>query len=405
MEQKREQISSLIQRSYVLHRTRLHIFSKVNGVSVVEQLLSEGANINEKDFFQQTSLHYLARSNKNDSHYQTAELLLNKGADINATDIYGRTPLYYLIYHGGGYRIVKLFLSFGADVNVINSKGQNLLFLAVSRNKRVEVLQLLVDSGLDVNQRDSRGRTLLQQACISQNENTLKILKCIIKNGGNPNAADVTGSKSLIEALSNFDSDFEPSSDLILKHINLNFILKHIDFNNFRVDRYNFNFLFNNKHDSCRDMVLAHLAKLETLEIFVSPALLSAIEQKEDYRNFYKRCKDELLLAKSTKFENSWITFYNLLMDNRKKLKNYAGNLDIIRDFDEICFWKEFPIYGTSMSLNVIKAVKKRELFDKSSIILSTKCLPVFNPNHLIIKDIFDCILSDKDLKKFCENG
>lgn len=129
---------------------------------------------------------------------------------------------------------------------------------------------------------------------------------------------------------------------------------------------------------------------------------LKKILQAKRYSNYYKQCQIELIQAKNTKLENSWISFYNLLVDDRKKLKNYAGNKHLIADFRRSDCVKKFPIYGESMNENVKRGIIRRELFDRSSIVLS-KCLLIFNPNYLIIRDLLDCILSKKNLRKLCQ--
>lgn len=75
--------------------------------------------------------------------------------------------------------------------------------------------------------------------------------------------------------------------------------------------------------------------------------------------------------------------------------------MDLVKDFDESDCEVEFPIYRVSVKKNVKKGMKRRELFDKSSVELSN-CLPIFNPMHLIIRDMLDCILGKKYLSTFC---
>lgn len=89
-------------------------------------------------------------------------------------------------------------------------------------------------------------------------------------------------------------------------------------------------------------------------------------------------------------------------MADRRKLKNYAGNEAIVNDFKNSDCEDEFLIYGSAMRKNLEKGIKKRKLFDKSSVLLSYN-LPIFRPNYLIVRDILDCMLSNKDLSKMCE--
>lgn len=54
------------------------------------------------------------------------------------------------------------------------------------------------------------------------------------------------------------------------------------------------------------------------------------------------------------------------------------------------------------MQKNMETGIRRRKLFDKSAVLLSDY-VPIFNPTHIVIKDILDCILSKNDLSKLCQ--
>lgn len=149
-------------------------------------------------------------------------------------------------------------------------------------------------------------------------------------------------------------------------------------------------------------IILQHMAKVESLNIAVRPGLLKNFLSQPRFSIYYKQCQEELLLAKTKKIPDCWISFYNILVDSKKKLKNYAGNGDLIEDFINNFCMEKFPIYGISMVENFDKGIKRRNLFDKSANLLAD-CLPIFNPTHLIVRDVLDCVLNKKDLLKFCD--
>lgn len=372
----------------------LHSAAASNDISNVQYLLSQGANVNARTSMSlRTPLHYAAKNNKGDSHFEVAQLLLNNGADVNAKDHYGKTPLYLLV-ENGELKIIKLLLDFKADIHIIYDEC-NLIFFTVDFNKNIEVLQLLVDNGLDVNHSGNSGSTPLHWAC-NLNLDNIKIIKCLLKNNANMSAINQYGDTPLIRALRSrmetlsFEITIKKFA-FILEHSNFDFI--HKEFNIFYSE-------YLSHPDYLWKMFLKHAAKLESLNIAVHSTLLNIVSRQSKSCCYYKQCKAELLRAKNTKFENSWVTFYNLLVDGRKKLKNYAGNRNLIQDFVRSGLMTKFPIYGAAMYQNVKKGIKKRALFDKSTFLLST-CLPIFNPTHLIIRDILDCIMSKKDLMKF----
>lgn len=118
-------------------------------------------------------------------------------------------------------------------------------------------------------------------------------------------------------------------------------------------------------------------------------------------KNYFEKCTKELAVAKSIKLENCWVTFFHLLVDGRRKLKNYTGNQDLIRDFKQSNCRSKFPIYGSLMEKNIAIGLQIRKFFNDSAEILSELVL-FFNPTHLVIKDMLDC-LQTKDLLKLCK--
>lgn len=220
-----------------------------------------------------------------------------------------------------------------------------------------------------------------------------------MKNGANMNLVCCKGYVPLAEALLCYNNHFTDYNEkimikklvLIIENTNFNMIYKS----------YNI-FTSCNVHwpEYFWKLLLQHIAKLLTIDVTVNSNLLNIIATQGKYNDYYKQCEMELLQAKNTRLENSWISFYNLLMDNRRKLKNYASNEDLIYFNKNKCNEK-FPIYGRLMYKNVKKGTKRRELFDKTAIELSN-CLPIFNTTHLIITDILDCILEKKNLSKLC---
>lgn len=318
----------------------------------------------------------------NDDNSKVAEVLIKNGASLNIKDEFGQTPLHYLVMNSSA-ETIKLCLTFNFDVNVVNKEEENLLFSAANSNKNVEVLQLLIDLGLDVNHRNRSGQTALNRVFASENKKIEKI-KCLLKNGANISTTD------------RFMILFQLSGNI------LNFVIKHTDFNEIFIDKsYVSRFISDSFYRSSWKVILRHLAKLQALNI-TNPDLVNFFYRWDECKYYYEQCKEELSQAKNTRLKNSWVSLCNLLIDERKQLKNYCGNSELIEDFEGSDCEKNFPIYGFEINKNMRKGINRRELFEKSCVLLS-ECLPIFNPTHLIIKDTFDCVLSRKDLSKFCE--
>lgn len=86
-------------------------------------------------------------------------------------------------------------------------------------------------------------------------------------------------------------------------------------------------------------------------------------------------------------------------MGTKKDLKNYVFNEDFIDKSSKKDIFSEFVIYKRTMNENLKKGLKMRDLFEKCAIQLSD-CIPIFNPNHLIIRNILDYLVSKKTLSK-----
>ena len=98
---------------------------------------------------------------KNNNKY-IVQLLVENEADLNDKDINGKTPLHFAseIYDRD---IQRLLLRKGADVNACDDNGVTALHLA-SKNGNKCLVQLLIDKGADVSAQDKDGNTPLSLA-------------------------------------------------------------------------------------------------------------------------------------------------------------------------------------------------------------------------------------------------
>ena len=72
---------------------RIHLAAETGNIEAVKQHLAAGTDVNAKDWFENTPLHWAAM----ESHKEIAELLIANGANVNAKDEYGDTPLDWAI--------------------------------------------------------------------------------------------------------------------------------------------------------------------------------------------------------------------------------------------------------------------------------------------------------------------
>lgn len=114
-----------------LGRTILHdIIIERLPVNLVQFLIDYGADINAKDKYGWTPLHYAVLYER----YDAARFFLDKGADPNVEEINGRTPL-YCAAERDNVGMLSLLLNKGANFRVIDCYGYNVLTYSTIHNK------------------------------------------------------------------------------------------------------------------------------------------------------------------------------------------------------------------------------------------------------------------------------
>lgn len=321
----------------------------------------------------------------NDSHLAILKRLLENGADINALDVNKRTPLHYVIMKASNLKTTKLLIDFGAQLNLKDTSGATPLSVA-ARNINFCFVKLLVENGADVNSGE-----LLQKICQlfeHKNQQVYTIFKYLVYHGAEVFAQNTFGIFSPLSAILGRSQDFDYCSKKILM-----FLIKH---SNFLYEDCSF---FEGQQENKWKICLEHMAKLMALSLPIHVECYNYIKKKEHLRKYFTQCITELKRAVNTRIPNTKLKYFNLLVDNRRKLKNYAGNEDVISAFQNVRIREIFSIYGAEMETTLNKALMRRAFFDRSSIVLSN-CLPIFNPNHLITRDILDCIIGMDNLLK-----
>ncbi|HEV2601735.1 MAG TPA: ankyrin repeat domain-containing protein [Candidatus Babeliales bacterium] len=124
------------------------------------------------------------------------EELVARGADINGKNKYGETALMYAVNHNK-LDVIKWLLQMGVDKEVRSSRGRTVLFDAVARNN-VESVNMLLQAGANKNVRDDQGGTVLFQAIASGN---IEIMDILLQAGVNKNVRDNQGRTSLEYAI------------------------------------------------------------------------------------------------------------------------------------------------------------------------------------------------------------
>ena len=95
-------------------------------LELMDWLIAQGADINVKDEYERTPLHYHAQVN----NVERVALLLEKGADIEAQDKYKNTPLHFAEYNA---EVAQLFIQKGADIKAKDNMGHNVMERMLAR--------------------------------------------------------------------------------------------------------------------------------------------------------------------------------------------------------------------------------------------------------------------------------
>lgn len=438
--------------------TPLMIAISGSSVEVIFSLLENGAEINAANAIGSMPLHRAAAKNQDKSHMKVVEALLKNGAAVNAQDTDGNTPLHHLVAKSSA-KVLQLFLDSGADVTLKNHHEEVPLFEAV-RNSNHEVVQLLLDHGSDVNSLETgSGSTPLHEAArCNDGESHLKVARILAKKGANfeatdergrtplhylvskvkvrmakfflqfvpdVNVKDVDGESPLLEAIRAKNLEIaqvlvdhganvntvngKTGSTALHETCNLNLqspkakgfltlLLRHADVGVLDSEG---NSILDVVSEKLWRTVLEHLARFQSHDLPLIPRILDAITDNEEYKEYFEKCTSELSMAKGTKSDDCWVTFFDLLEDSERKLKNYAGNKELVMYFNSCDYKQKFPIYGAEVKKNLEDGIHRRGLFDQSEILLS-ECIPIFNPKHLIVRDVLDSVVT-KDLARFAK--
>lgn len=358
----------------------------------------DGANVNAMDA--NTGMAQLLEAAVLRKDKETVKLIFDANADVNQRDDKFQEA-FELAISEYDPDIMKLFIDSGADVNGINRKmGKSVLQMAAGMCD-LEMVKYLLSRGVDINVRDYLERTPLHEACVQLSFSEARdkeLFKFLIKSGADVNAIDSYNRTplmhSLVRGLVRYMFVVERT-----EYPGIRFVLKY--FNVYTVDEKRQNILTLSK-SYVKDVVngiLEHLAKLQSLGLPVRQEVMKLASNSD----FFKKCTEELLMAKSTKFRRSWVSYYNVLVDKCRRVKNYAGNQELVEAVRSSDCLTRFPVYGATMQRRMENGVIVRGLYDDSCVLLSDN-FPIFLPSHLVIRDTLDC-LGKEDLMQFCEQN
>ena len=220
-------------------KTALHY---VHIADIAELLISYGADVEARNKWGDTPLHY-ARNREiaeilithgasvsargengatplHEAMFRgVAEALVANGADIEARNSFGNTPLHgQAAHHSGGSAPVGFLIERGAEVNARNNEGQTPLHIAIDASNQGGIIEELVAKGADINAVDKRGNTPLHVAIWPgwlRDRNPEKVLELLISESADVNVRNSDGLTPLDVAI---DHSEEKIAALLRQH-------------------------------------------------------------------------------------------------------------------------------------------------------------------------------------------
>ncbi|EAY18682.1 hypothetical protein TVAG_062870 [Trichomonas vaginalis G3] len=183
-----------------------NISAKFNIPSLCEYFLSNSANINAKDKYEETALHKAAYYNNE----ETAELLISHGININEKNKYGETAL-HLAAEQNSKETTEILISHGVKINEKDNYGKTTLHYAAWYNSK-ETAELLISHGININEKDNYGKTALHYAAWYNSKETAELL---ISHGININEKDYDG-ETAIHIAAKYSS--KETAELLISH-------------------------------------------------------------------------------------------------------------------------------------------------------------------------------------------
>lgn len=164
-------------------------------IANIEDLLSQGADINTYDKQHMSPILYAAKS----WDTEMLSFLLGKGANIESKNMKGETPLMLAASFSDNKANVDLLMSKGANVNAVTSEGTTVLMNALKFSDNPEIIKRLIEGGADVKAEDGKGRSVLHATlwpvrwkseddlCGYVSEDQMNIVRLLLEKGADPN--------------------------------------------------------------------------------------------------------------------------------------------------------------------------------------------------------------------------
>ena len=199
-------------------------------VDIVKFLLSSGANVQQRNCFGHSALHYSCMTETSHAENETgltydsqkevviARLLIAAGISPNELSNSGMNPLMEACNSCiPNLAIIKEFITAGTNINCIDETRCTCLMILISNSSQqntseiVDIVRELMLAGVNLNHCDRLGRTAFLMAAMYPSTVNTRICDLLISAGVDVNQVDQNGSNALIllcQRYQNLDCDF-----------------------------------------------------------------------------------------------------------------------------------------------------------------------------------------------------
>ena len=317
-----------------------------------ELLLTNGCKIEDSDEL----LHYAAGYD----YVNICRILLDRGVDVNVRDSEGRTALHYARMDC----VIDFLVQSGADINCRDKRGLTPVHRAVEEAGHFfesSILNCLLNYDIDIAAQDDRGNTALHIACIRPDEPELEMVEVLLRHGYDVNATNKQGMTPLELAIDHRNrSEEKGEAEWYLHYYNL-VILR----------------------------IVEQIVKINEAGLYVCEGNIRGLDMGAGYA---QECRKEVERIRRTKVNNNHISLYDALIKcNVPRLSE-----ELIETLKSINY-KEFPVYGSMMQVNLKNGQKRSELIslakDSAYALMQREGLPFEIMERIV------CELENRDLQ------
>lgn len=249
-------------------------------------------------------------------------LLENSETLINGQNKHGETPLHRAIVRDK-HDLSTLFIQKGAIVNTrVKVYDVSPFYTAIATGFKVKFIRLMLQQGATVNDNNAHGSTPLHAAC---GVNNIKIIRELLLRGADIGAETLTGATPFSIA---HHRSFQDCKQQMMRWI-------------------------------CRAEI-TYLSS-QSVIIKISNNDLNLIKNNSENNQYYEKCREELMLMKTTKLHDLY-SFFNILMMCDKLCKQFC-NLSVkpefVRSFSKNL--KLFPMYRSVLKKIYIRAFVEKK--------------------------------------------